>query len=1094
MGSRTIDFILKRTIGLETTPPFLGLVPLDDERRQEAIMASRSFLQGDAARLPNLFKSFPYVAAWIVAQGLTSEYGEGDYAIYRHIEEATQVKLDTQQKRRALYEAFCTVCNRLGLPTRGFERMVDVYLLQAGVPLALLPQVIDAFLRQEAAFGAPPTEATVLLNRWEDDSLYFLSPTVITPRRTILWDESAYHAALYARIRSDGSGFVPAHPFESRFFEILSDKIAGSGPTLTAAAVAVPRPKLIWQEGGVRILVPKVEGRFNLWPERDDKMLRLRGGEAWSISQPWPHEMRWQAGSHGGEISFLSSPGAFAAFDLATGHLTKESSNSAGQVELDATDAVLLARVAFSVAGEPALEADASSFVAFVRLGPRPTMLRLNGREVALRARPRRRLIIHGGEIATGSQGSLHGAGATLRVETGLARVEQRWLRITLAGRSVDMLQEIGTEGTADLSLPSLLALFSETCPQDPTRLRVELMAPTEGGTGPGRTAGIVASAWVWPGFRRMDGLILESTGPLDNWVAAQSHHMARDSRGRLCLDHAGGYAAARAVFEIGDGFIPFDLPWPDVTISRQRSDGMVQFLSPGTRLSVGPEARFDTITIRCPDPAAALTVRGREEARPFALGIARNLAMRTLIEPASDDRVILHRANGNELLLLQVVSALDPQHFDVSRDRDGLSLRFVLSTRVEAVRFELEDEEGTLSVAEAELTHRPASPPPPYWLSAQIDPGNSAQVDVKLATSPFADGVTLARIVVRLNGEDRWRPLRTGRGDTFAIALTSPAGDALWVLDALERRFETLTRWLADCYSENCWTQIERVLLPRWQSLGRALVAMPTGAGAVMRAAAVPPPDHVAPSWVPINHPLQFIPDLYAAPAEDFAALAASQDAGVAELAAVFYVGSGRIRDLADLHPTVFLAFQNGAVAQATGVQLRGFRPERHLRNLAHPQIDVDPSAGWFWRGRPLLGPDHWRAAHLRFAERLESAGMFIEGEAEDGANSKRKEVLQRLIFRAWQTTLAEARPPAPKRNATDLEPDSVDLWASALLCGFARACRMGQVRDFVAPLAKHLGREPKEVLITIGLLLRLAPELFAFFMLLWQIAKDRS
>src|SRR5262249_26271037 len=160
----------------------------------------RAFLGGDATRLPHLFRSFPYAGAWCVTHALSDAYGDADHAVYRHIEKALGISLDTPQSRRMLFDGFCRVCDKIGLPTQSYDRMVDVYLLQAGVPVAQLPHLIEAFLRQEAAFGPPPTEATVLLNRWEDEALEFLHPTIITPRRPILWDESAWHAALYARI------------------------------------------------------------------------------------------------------------------------------------------------------------------------------------------------------------------------------------------------------------------------------------------------------------------------------------------------------------------------------------------------------------------------------------------------------------------------------------------------------------------------------------------------------------------------------------------------------------------------------------------------------------------------------------------------------------------------------------------------------------------------------------------------------------------------------------------------------------------------------------------------------------------------------
>jgi hypothetical protein len=82
--------------------------------------------------------------------------------------------------------------------------------------------------------------------------------------------------------------------------------------------------------------------------------------------------------------------------------------------------------------------------------------------------------------------------------------------------------------------------------------------------------------------------------------------------------------------------------------------------------------------------------------------------------------------------------------------------------------------------------------------------------------------------------------------------------------------------------------------------------------------------------------------------------------------------------------------------------------------------------------------------------------------------------------------------RPSAPRREAGDGEVESIDLWAAATLSAFARASRMGEMSDFIASLGDRLGWQESDVLTTLAFLVRLAPELFAFYLLLWQIAKD--
>ena len=172
-------------------------------------------------------------------------------------------------------------------------------------------------------------------------------------------------------------------------------------------------------------------------------------------------------------------------------------------------------------------------------------------------------------------------------------------------------------------------------------------------------------------------------------------------------------------------------------------------------------------------------------------------------------------------------------------------------------------------------------------------------------------------------------------------------------------------------------------------------------------------------------------------------------------------------------------------------GQPLAGFEPKRFFKNI--PLVDGDPSAGWFWRGTTLLGPDHWRAAFLRFTERLETAGLFTTEEADEGPNSRRQEGLQRLIHSAWTIAPADLRPPAPLRSSEAEEQSPIDVWAASTLSAYAKASRTGEVPGFLSALRQQLKWSEADVLTSLAFLLRLAPELFAYFLLMWQIAKDR-
>lgn len=652
----TSDFLIRRAIQSPAAPPFLGLVAL--ERPAQALERAKRFLAGRPERIDQLFRWTPYLAAWSLAHSLAKGYGDGgDTGIYRHFETALGIPLSSANIRRDLYGRFCAFCARLGMPTGGFDRMVDVYLLQAGVPVALLPQVIDAFQRQERAFGLPPLDNSAQLNRWEDDSVAFLHPSLVTPGRALRADETAYHAGLYARLRF---GAAPANEFEKTFAEILDRERKTHN---RSGASATPRPHLVWRRGGVELLLPKAEGRFQLCPD-DGRMLRLRGGDSWVLPQPWPKTMHWQVGEHTGIIPFLPTEQDIAVFDLASGRLVRELRADGRSASIDANDVILLCRSPFTVGAEPATSIEDGSFHGFAQLTTESVPVVVGDSTMAISALPRRRISFKGGLVAQGPQGPLHGPDASLIVETGLVRTEARWLRVTLGGVTADLECRTNDQGMAEIGMRDLLGAFPVETAIDPVRLRVELMAPTEAGTN--KSSGVSTSAWVWPGFAGTDGWVYNAQRPPRNLMLGQARHLVIDSSGRPCLDHSGGYAFAQIVFDIEGEAVTFHLPWPDVTVTRRDLDGGNRFLPLGTRLLLGTDDRFDSLVIRSPDPRASLSIRGRWESAPFGDGLSRTLALRELAAPGADHRIVLRRSNGQEVVLLEVASALEPRHFSV--------------------------------------------------------------------------------------------------------------------------------------------------------------------------------------------------------------------------------------------------------------------------------------------------------------------------------------------------------------------------------------------------------------------------------------------
>lgn len=1085
MTCRMSNFLLYGQLKRAEAPPFLGLLFLNDKSRQEALSRVRTYLGGKAQAIPRLFKEHGYLAGWAVTHTLNDSYGGNDLRIYAHLEDVLGVPLRAPAVRDDLHRSFLALCDRLGLPSRGLDRMVDLYLLHAGVPRAHVQHLIESFQRQHDLFGAPPAESSTLLNRWEDDALEFLHPTVITPRRAILWDETAWHARLYARVAANPTGFQAKTPFESFFADCFA-KVGVERARGGLAAALPPRPRLVWGQDGLALRLPRANGRIPVQVDEAARPLRLKGGEDWAMEQPWPRRMSGQIDGKPFALEFLADDARFAVFDLAVGQLLCESAaNGPKDVMLDTSEALVAARRPFTLDNQEALPLGDGCFLQRVALDYRPRMLRIDGQVIALATRPRRRLALIGAEIANGSQGRLFGPEAVIRVETGLPVTETRRLRLSVAG--VDRVIDVSvSDGLGECSLVDCLPTG---LPSGPARLRMELLAPDRDE----RSAGITLGAFVWREFEDVRGLDVICSAVPANFLPSHSQHVTAFDHG-LQLDPKGGYGHATAAFVLEGEVVTFRLAWPDISLTRLRSDGLVSPVPLGARIGVGADDRFGYVSIRCPDRGAALHVGARQEAQPFALGMTRNIAMSELV--GNNAAVVLRRSNGAEVVLFEIVDALQPTRFDLRPVRVGVRVSFAIGIAIDAVAVEAEDEMGNRRFHEIALGRRPVRQAAPDWLRAEFSDNSTHEVALTIVQQPAQQGVMIGRVFVRpdsANPDQGWRPLRNGRGDTYALPLVASHSLPDAPVDFIQTRFETLCRWLSDCYAADCWLDhgLERSLLPRWRKLGSAIAGLPLAGGLLMRAALVPAPGETSPSWVPMVHPVEIDPGLYSAPSAAFDALADQADDGLRAASMIGALSRERLRE-GLLHAQALIAFANAAQAERNpDTVLAGFQVERFFTLFA--PLDTDVSAGWFWHGRPILGPAHLRAAQLRMLERLEAANVLFDSQSEGGGNSRRAEVLSSMTSLVVAQCPPARRPPMPKRRPDDDRPPGVDLAIAATLSEFARASRTGSAGQFIEALAGTLNWREADVQSSIGFLLRLAPELFFYFLLVWQLAKVR-
>jgi hypothetical protein len=182
------------------------------------------------------------------------------------------------------------------------------------------------------------------------------------------------------------------------------------------------------------------------------------------------------------------------------------------------------------------------------------------------------------------------------------------------------------------------------------------------------------------------------------------------------------------------------------------------------------------------------------------------------------------------------------------------------------------------------------------------------------------------------------------------------------------------------------------------------------------------------------------------------------------------------------EISAAFLMAFRNFRAALTTSEELRGFDFTTYSGLFA--QFDTDAGARWFWRpGDKLLGPEHYGAALGRLIDRLHEAGL-----EEEGSNDLRIRAAMSLCNEAKR--LNEKTPPLPRGIETS---HALIELAPAFISGFARASRRGTAAAYLTALADKLARPYRRLVGDAAFLVRLGPELLAFFLIFWELESER-
>ena len=1060
------EILLRHRLSSADAPPFIAHLDLTETESEELLALCVDRINGRIETLFGLFGSKPAVAIWCVAKSLSENYGEEGHSVYPVLESTLKLKPLTTNDHKRLREKFGTACEKFGLPVPSSERLVHAYLVQAGVSVHQLSDVAEAFLRAERQYGLPPVESTELLNQWEDASLEFIDTAKPIRRLVLQTDHSGYYASTYAKLRTDPHS---AHStIEVEFLKKIAEQeqsVRGSA----SSAQSIPKPLLIWNAGSLSLSLPRVEGRITL--NLDDERVRIRGNRELALSAPYPRRIDWSYGEYNGTISALPVLGEVFVFDAQTGKQLSAIVPENSSTQIDAGKIVLLSTDTFDVDGQSAIDVDEQIFALQVTLSAVARKLATKLRTVAITAKPRPRLSFCEGIVAKGNRVSLLSGSAILEIETGVNRIQRRSLSVLVGDKSFIAPFETDEAGRARCAIREVLPDLS-----DPAPVRFSLLAP-EVDSPDGRRLTFVG-AWYWRDLIDLeDGFLFRTSSELRKLNSDRSRHLEVDQLGQICLDQQGGYDAAILALDFEDVVGEFRIPWPGTKLARLESDGRRIPLRQGANLTIAKNDQFSSVEIVCSDRYAKLDVRGRQEDMPFVLGRRRVLSMIDLAKPSARSSIELVSSGNIRTTLFTVVPAFTPTKYSCRRRGNRLEIKLEVPERIDAIRLDIESEEGQRETFDAAIGFRPCESPTPKWLSASLS-DNSLTINAVIDLSFWKNNIALADILVRPEHDESFHPLSNSRRDRYAQVLGGE--NHTLPISAASERFNNVSDWMNSCFALESWEQIKNVLPARQRSLAAALALQPGGTGIMLCASLAETSEDASASWIPLVHPFELDPNLYSRASIEFFGCRNLDDVETSlAFRAIADCAGQSIKDL-NVDSTFFLGFSNALRAQQGEEEPTGFSGERYFHFLEF--FDQEIAAGSFFRAEdPLLGAPHYRFAIKRFQDRLDDA------DPEDGVSNDQRLTSMKKLLSTYERN-AVGKPYIPADYA---ETDRISMQAMIFFNDLGLACGDDTVSKFVERVALLVGTTRSRLLSDIGFLLRLGPEPFGFFLLLWRLTK---
>ncbi len=1060
---KDLDFRVIEALTKASSPPFLGLLEFSDEDRAKARESICNIGDGSEQEIERVLRQYQNFATWYICDTVRRLYGmTGTHRVWPYIAEALGIRSELSHPfRHTLHQIVSQRCGRLGLPVPT-EGKVNLFRLHAGVSDAQLPQLIRAFLLQERHFGPPNLDDGNALNEWEDYSLDFLHPGLRVPRIPILWDASAWHALVYAECRLD-EGNENKTVYHTKFAKIIKE-VQDERAASPARVETKARPRLVLDNLELSIRLPDGTSR-QLVQFDDDPSLRVRPSSV--IPLPYPLPSRVSFGEGVLKIDILPNPGDVFVGDA---DLEGDIIQVRQHKKLSMTNIIIFAREPIKGRDVTSYEVAEGLFTTSLALPQTETLELLVGETpVGLTRQLYRRVSLKGGIIGRGPSGPLYSPEATVLIRTGIATETQREISVNLGAEPEEIFNfQTDISGEAEIPLNDILPVFGDLHgPPGPVALRVELLRPKEDENAQAIGTGIRMRADIWPEFLERKGFNLRCSLRPSNWAEKESRNILVDQADILCIDRK-ATSEAEIAFEIESKLRRYRLPPNDLNIIHIRPDGTTRPWPIGSPLILTSATRGGALRFHSNDSEAALEIPDHSQYRPFRGGRASTVALRGL----KPGWIRLHRQDGVTIDLAEIREEFAYSSVSISRQSGNVQISLNLDGKIDALRVEVEGETGEGEIGDIHFGAGQFLDRPPEWVSATLQPTGCFEIVIdgyKLSPS-----IGLGRLYVK--DQAGWHPIVSAQGDL--LTFVSAHGDIEPESDLTEKRCKRVLGWLDIRHASESRKEgeVDAILAKRKSSLVKHLDTIPGGRSKLLDMSLNDDWFVAGSTWMPSMQTLLDRPDIFEASIANFHNVGGAFEC-------LSQLENRPLRDLDFIDPLAFAGFSNAASAQETGEELQGFDAKR-LMQIVSLQEGGGESR---WNGSPVLGPTHWRAAHMMLQDRIEETRFF--GDDVESNNGKRSLNLRRLHGLADRNNEKIQVPSFLEEDQKIIHED-----CSQTLQDFAVAARSQGTLSWLSSLETKFEFSSEILLKSLEDLVRLGPELFAFHLIAAELERRNS